>query len=329
MRAESTSWKQKIDPAFDRIVKFYLNIFEHLGLPTNSGWIVYDERIIKVWQEKKSPVWLEPYEKDVIGLSKDILKSFFLKKGITEKERQKHRREYYKWLAETVKILPEDSQQYYLKLVEPYYTDDPAVKLGDDLTPVERFKRVMDLFGDIFPLSLHEIIHEVTTEIKNLENQDQDVPKKYLHPKIMLPIIAAMNNTICLLVFEKGILLLLKEAREGNRESFFKLLQVDRSVMGCDWALKMIRKAQLEADETFFNEMAKAIVTSPLENTKIYGKAILILLYFWDMGLKKLSYREMIELLEDCGVSLQDDVETFSKFVRRLRAIYRSYPISL
>ena len=32
-------WKDKIDPAFDKIIKFYIQFVELVGLPSNKGWI--------------------------------------------------------------------------------------------------------------------------------------------------------------------------------------------------------------------------------------------------------------------------------------------------
>ena len=125
-------------------------------------------------------------------------------------------------------------------------------------------------------------------------------------------------NSIALLVFEKNLTDLLKEARNGDEESFFNLLQIDRTVIECDWAQKMIRKAQLAGDEQFFKRIAKEISRTPIENDKEYTTARIVILIFWQLGLRKLDYDEMLELIESCGIKLQETPEAFERFVRRL-----------
>jgi hypothetical protein len=111
---------------------------------------------------------------------------------------------------------------------------------------------------------------------------------------------------------------LLKEAKNDSEESFFNLLQIDRTIVECDWAQKMIRKAQLTGDEPFFKRMAKAISKPPLENAKEYTTVRIVILLFWSLGLRKLDYDEMLELIESCGLKLQESPEAFERFVRRL-----------
>lgn len=79
----------------------------------------------------------------------------------------------------------------------------------------------------------------------------------------------------------------------------------------------MIRKAQLTGNALFFNNMAKAIATSPLENTKIHGELLIVLLMLWQLGLSRLSNDELVDLLENSGLTIQSDKETFRRFVAR------------
>jgi hypothetical protein len=64
--------------------------------------------------------------------------------------------------------------------------------------------------------------------------------------------------------------------------------------------------------------MAKAIMKPPLENTKIYGQAAIVLLLFWRLGLYRLTNNELRALLKEAGIKTQEDPELFRKFVSRL-----------
>ena len=46
------SWKDKIDPAFDKIIKFYIQFVELVGLPANTGWIGLEGEALKLWEKK-------------------------------------------------------------------------------------------------------------------------------------------------------------------------------------------------------------------------------------------------------------------------------------
>lgn len=39
MRSKTDSWKQKIDPAFDKIIRLYLFYLESFQLPANEGYL--------------------------------------------------------------------------------------------------------------------------------------------------------------------------------------------------------------------------------------------------------------------------------------------------
>ena len=44
MKLKTSSWKQKIDPAFDKFIKIYLKFLGKSMLPGNEGYLVLDDR---------------------------------------------------------------------------------------------------------------------------------------------------------------------------------------------------------------------------------------------------------------------------------------------
>ena len=258
------SWKDKIDPAFDKIIKFYIQFVELVELPASKGWVGLEDEALKLWEKKGMQGWIKSYEKNMTDERKMIMKLKF-PKAVTEKERNKARRDFEKDLLEDIKTLPEDSQDYYKKAFGPFYSES----ISDDYfksMSVDRFKKVLrDFITDQSVLLLHTSIIEMEKEYKNTPKEVLE--KKYFRQSIIFNILLSAYSSISALVFEKSLVDLLNEAKNGNEESIFSLLQIDRTVVELDWAQKMIRKAQLTGNESFFKRMAKAISKSPLQTS--------------------------------------------------------------
>jgi len=310
-----SSWKDKVDPAFDKIIKHYIQFIELIGLPANTGWIGLGEEALKIWENKGMQGWIKRYEKNMTT-EKNTIITWKIAKNVTRQERIKARHDIEKDLLKEIKTLPEDSQAYYKRCFAPFYSE----KFGEDYfgqMTIEKLKKLYtDFFCDYTLLSMHQAMIEMASEVQN--SPKEALEKKYIRQSMILDMLLGIYNSISLLVFEKSYTDLIKEARDGNKKSFFSLLRIDRTAVECDWAQKIIRKAQLTGDETFFKLMAKAISKAPLENAKQFTTARIVLLLFWSLGLRKLESHERLELLEECGLKLQQGPEAFERFERRL-----------
>jgi len=47
MKSRSSSWKEKVDPAFDIIIRKYLKFFDSVEMISNTGWLVLNEEYLK------------------------------------------------------------------------------------------------------------------------------------------------------------------------------------------------------------------------------------------------------------------------------------------
>lgn len=312
--SKEDSWKKKIDPAYDRIIKYYIRFVDFFGLSTNTGWMALQDEALQLWEKKGMQGWIKSYERNMTDEKKMLMKWKF-PKVVTEREREKARRDFEKELLEDIKTLPEDSQDYYKKVFAPFYSETVADDYFKNMT-IDKLKGVLaDFLTDQFVLFLHTSMIEMEKEYKN--SSEAALEKKYFRQSIIINVLLSAYNSICALVFEKSLTQLLKEAKNGNEDSFFDLLQIDRTVIECDWAQKMIRKAQLKGDDKFFRRMAKAIVKSPLQNAKQFTTARMVIVVFWHLGLRKLKYYEIRRLLKSCGLVVQD-ADPFRRFVQRL-----------
>jgi hypothetical protein len=74
MERESSSWKEKVDPAFDKIIKYFIQFIESAGLPANSGWLKLEDEPLKLWEEKGMQGWIKNYEKDMTNEKNTIVR---------------------------------------------------------------------------------------------------------------------------------------------------------------------------------------------------------------------------------------------------------------
>jgi hypothetical protein len=309
------SWKAKVDPAFDQVIKLYVQFINVIGIGTNNGWIGLEDKALKLWEKKGLKGWVKEYEKEMTTEKNTVIK-WKISRNISDEERKKARRDFESSVLDEMKALPEDSQVYYKKVFAPFYSETIGDNFFRKKTIAELKEALTDLLTNSYFLAVHRAMIEMKDE--SMSSAPEVLEKKYFRPSLIIEILLGIYNSISLLVFEKTYSDLLKEARAGESKSFFKLLQIDRTVIECEWAQKMIRQAQLSGDTKFFKGMAKGISKTPLDNDKEYTTARLVILIFWQFGLRKLEYDEILELLESCGVKLQESPEAFERFVRRL-----------
>lgn len=66
MKTDYSSWKQKIDPAFPKIIKFILIGLKNQDLPSSSGWLEVNPIYVEKFQKKGYPGWIIGYEDKTI-----------------------------------------------------------------------------------------------------------------------------------------------------------------------------------------------------------------------------------------------------------------------
>ncbi len=316
MSFKTNSWKEKIDPAFDKIIHYLLKLFDYAGLPSKKGWIVLEDDCLEQWERQGMKGWIKKYESSMADESKTLL-HFPFPKRVTDKEKTKAVRDFREWLFNEIKPFPQESQAYYIKALELFHSEE-LNRIHFNGISTDKWKETIEkFFIDSMMLAFHRLMIDAENELQTVPKEK--LLKKYNAPSTILDILLGIYDCSCRMVFEKSLVDLIKKARIGNEESFFNLLQIDRTALECDWAHKMIRKAQLSGNEEFFKEMAKAIRTSPLKNKKYrHGKTTIILLVLWRLGLNRLENNELIELLEGCGIEIPDDPESFRRYINRL-----------
>jgi hypothetical protein len=336
MRSKADSWKQKIDPAFDKIIKFYLSFLETLNLPSNEGYLTMQlpDKYLRKLEIEGFPSIASIYEHDkdedvnfdFISMFDDSISLQDFKK-IT-REVKKDENLFYESLMFAVEQLPEkDSREYYQKTFEAFRSADVGKIETGSPDEKRRNKLLKQFYSDRQSLQWHCGLQAIEHLKANIDIGRKRIQKKFKEePKVLRRSIFFIWNTISLLVYKKSLKLLLNEARKEDDDALFKLIQIDKTLFDHEWLRARIRKASFCGDWKFFDNLSKAIKTDPLANRKIHGDIFLLLIHFWTVGLYRLTIPELIRLFKDSGVRMLYDEINFRKFVdREVKPLFKKW----
>lgn len=336
MASKTASWKQKVDPAFVTFIKFYLSFLEQFKLPSNEGYLSMQlpDNYLHKLEIEGFPGVASIYEHDkpedsnydLITMLDDTFERKDFEKITREVKRNKN--SFFEMLLWTAgQLEEEDGREYYLKKFAPIKSEN-SYKAHIESMNEEKLKEWQkDFISDRQSLLWHTVVKGIEHVKENIDTKRKAIVKRFNEqPRIFKRSIFLVWHTISLLVHKKGIKKLFDEARKGDDESLFKLLQIDKTLFDHDWVRVRIRKASYFGDLAFFDKMSKAINTDPLKNRKIHGDIFLILVQFWTVGLYRLTIPEIIEILEASGARMQYDEVNFRKFVdREIKPLFKGW----
>jgi hypothetical protein len=330
------SWKQKLDPAFDKIIKFYLFFLETLNLPSNEGYLTMQlpDKYLRKLEIEGFPSIASIYEHDKDeDVNFDFISMFddSISKGDFKKltiEMKKDENLFYEALYFAVEELPEkDSREYYQKTFEAFRSSGVGKIESGSLSDKKRNKLLKQFHSDRQSLQWHGLMQAIEHLKANIDSGRKRIQKKFKEePKVLRRSIFYIWNTISLLVHKKNLKLLFKDARKGDDESLFKLIQIDKTLFDHEWLRTRIRKASFFGDWKFFDNLSKAIKTDPLANRKVHGDIFLLLINFWTVGLYRLTIPELMQLFQDSGIRMMYDEVNFRKFVdREVKPLFKKW----
>ncbi len=311
MKSKSSSWQQKIDPAFDNFIKSYLDLINVLGLTASEGYVSEHLLIyIKAIENEGYPSFMRFYEEtgvnNLINMMTDSFTmpcAFSALKPVLEKlENEEWGANINRELATLTDPLPYESKDYYLKWD---YIPNPAQDIAS----------YMHFVSDMISLMNH---------LTSIKMEGDELPATVLDAQMIQRILFTALEIISLSIHKRSIRELYEEAKEGDNPSLFKLIQLDKSLFDHEWARLRIRKALYLGDRQFFKSLADAIKADPLQHNKIKIERHLVLMNYWFYGLYRLSIPELMQLLEDSDIHLPEDEMTFRKFIdREIRPYYK------
>jgi hypothetical protein len=303
MRSNKSSWKQRIDPAFPKFIKGYLDLLESFGLPRSEGYIhIKDaEGFPEVMESKGFPGFADYYKEDswqgIIGefsaVSEEIGAAAEIGRIFDGIDREDWQCEIQGIIHRVTEKIAPESREYYRK--------------WQRLPSPDNLEEYVHFVTDMVSLSFH-----LTTQHR--EGEDQSFkPDAHLIQRIFFTAYEVAST----LVNRQMLRTLYQEAREGDDKSLFALIRVDKSAFDHEWVRTRIRKALFEGDQGFFESLGEAIKKDPLKHRRWKIELHLILRQFWYYGLYRLTMPELMQLLEDSGIRIQEDEVTFRKFIDR------------
>jgi hypothetical protein len=150
----------------------------------------------------------------------------------------------------------------------------------------------------------------ILTEWEKLEGTAdwKDVPKGLTKKDVIAIATALQKNVMSIIIYKKSLCALVAEAREGNMDSLFDAVRIDRSVVSCPSVAARISMAELVGNKRFFLRLRNAL-KGPSKK-------------YWQ-GREKLRYG--LATLRDMGVQDLGDVQLEELFVKILDAYPKSY----
>ncbi len=173
--------------------------------------------------------------------------------------------------------------------------------------PEKDIKKYMHFVSDLMSLGFHMSIDSDIIE--------KDV--KHLSAGQCQGIFHLTMEIASLLIHKKFLREIYDEAKKGNDDYLFKLIQIDKTAFDSEWVRERIRKALYEGDKQFFALLGQAVKKDPLSNRKLKIEQHLVLMHFWWYGLYRLTVPEIMQLLIDSGMKIKEDEVTFRKFIDR------------
>jgi hypothetical protein len=316
-----TAWKQKIDPAFDTLIKFYVNSLTQFENNPREGRLNVPNDFIESIIKKFGG--LDVHEMDIESFN--LMFSFLEKVGLVSKNdikifsaffASKNVADIFKTSPEMIAALPEkESRQFYNDKLEFY-------KKNPDLIPDSEIldKKTLNFYSVVFSLSIRFIFAKLYDDQKEIIDPEIEFFKK---SGVLIPILSVILSSFSQLAHEKTLVELKENIIKGDDKSLFKAVTIDKNLLYLDDVKKRIARAQLSGDSDFFNRLGKAIASNPLKSPAQHGKTYAALNMFWLMGLYRLTNEELYYFLESCGLNPPDFPDAFQKFVKRhIRSVY-------
>jgi len=320
MNYRTASWKQKVDPAFPKFISVFLKQLEKNRIPSSEGYVYINDMQFKELESHNFPVIANLYEdynpvdaiiedENIIG-DRNIL--VYLKE-FAEGMKEGSDTKVHSACIKIASAMNEDSKKYYLKHYENIASQNELFGNYHEMNEEKRNEYMRDSAAYDLSIAYHAVI--IASE-KN-SNILKEETLQAIHRTFF-----RVWNTISVLVHYKGLSDLYSEAKAGNDVSLFKLFQMDKTLFDHEWVRRRIRKAMYLGDRVFFKSLSKSIAVDPLKNRKTRIIEYLVLAYFWDCGLYRLTVPEIMYLFEEGGICMTyDDEIKFRKFYDRFKKI--------
>lgn len=311
---KKTTWQQKIDPAFDELIKIYKDILEQCHLPTNTGYLAPEDESFNFLELNGFPSLTGMYE--ALKFDQNTI-SELTRHGASKnfEHISSPPEDLNKQVLRLVESLPAKSRAYYLKKLEPNLSVEEGQARLKGKFKEEKQRLQNDLNMDFKTLNFHAGIIGYWDLKKSKKSIDKSRVDRLA---LIMNTSFQVYDRISQLTHKTPLKTLIEQASNGDDDALFKAIQIDKALFDFEWVRKRIRKAMHSGDYQFFDNLGDAIKRTPLENDIEHGEIRLVLSFFWEMGLCRLNDTELMELLKASGVRAPCNKDSFARLRRRI-----------
>ncbi len=115
-------------------------------------------------------------------------------------------------------------------------------------------------------------------------------------------VIVLQRNILSIMLFHQSLGALVDQVRQGNVESFFKAVSVDRSILTCPTFADRLSLAELKNDKHFFIHLRKALKGPSQKHMAAIGDLRYAIVMLRDAGFDKYTDDELIALFVNNGL---------------------------
>ena len=313
-RYVKNAWKQKIDPAFAKLVKVYVAFLSDLERSPNEGRLNLPDDFV-------DSVGKNPDRHDLGDLEQhgDLL-TYGEKTGMlpgnalnTFLEIVHSLDDYDKTLKTCfplIESLPEEESRHFYTTKLNNFKDDPEFKPNIDIMS----KSNLDYYSIIISLLTRYLYILLFKKEEDILNEEIDFFK---NSNAKTTFITVIQSFFSQMAHQMTLEDLKQEITAGDDKAIFKAVSIDKTFLNNDAVAKRVSDAQLTGDTTFLGKLGRAMERNPLKTTAPNGKLYSVLRTFWLHGLYRLTISELHDFLTSCGLKLTDEDGTLQKYVKR------------
>ena len=327
------AWHEVIDPAFDTVIKKYLETLRLINLPSSEGHIslaLPEESLIRI-RKQGYPRMTKFYEQENVKTVIDDLGLMFsfdtkdIQLKVKSKKKEREQKTFQNFIQAFIlpmaRMINKDKDcNYYMRTFEPWKSKRSLKAYIKDMDDESIKKYREKVTCDIYSI----LWHIGMSKIDELEKENEFTARLRVNisndSKMIRRMLFFVWDTICMMNHKKSIRQLYRQARDkSDNDALIALFQYDPTLFDHDWVRERIRVALYSGDAKLISDIGKQLQRGSLETGKDNLDISIALMMFWTAGISRLSDRQKMELLRDSGIRFTQDYNSFRQIVRRIR----------
>ena len=324
-RHSKKDWRDsgKIDPCFDELIKHYLDFIRLVDLDSNSGFVSFNDEALKILKNEKLMKKAKtnssnlPLNDNTIktliktGASKDTEDLNDFLKAFKPKERIGPKKFILKMrvLLKKIDNLPDEKcRKYYQEKFAPFQ----SWKIFRYFISKKNAEGIREWYEE-FLYAYMALFFRVVSTGKD-QNSAITLSNKEI-AKLLKTTIFHINELIAIRNYKMSFQDLIDKAKSGNNDYLFKAIRIDKTVITEEWVKDKIKEATYTGKLSFFDKLSHAIKAPPAGEKVTYSETLMVLKFFWPMGLEKLTIPQLKGLLKEHNLKIQSSDNNLRDYI--------------